>query len=97
MQQNNSIYLCPHVQDGHLGTFYQKSNLFFTLYLVGDLKLNLDQMMKQKETAVRSLTGGIAHLFKQNNVYIFYICFLFCFLISCLSHLEDLGECCLHH
>ena len=24
--------------------------------------------MKQKETAVNSLTGGIAHLFKQNKV-----------------------------
>lgn len=35
---------------------------------VGELKLNLGQMMKQKETAVKSLTGGIAHLFKQNKV-----------------------------
>jgi len=32
------------------------------------LKLNLDQMMKAKETAVKSLTGGIAHLFKSNKV-----------------------------
>ncbi|CAB4033638.1 dihydrolipoyl dehydrogenase, mitochondrial-like [Paramuricea clavata] len=35
---------------------------------VGELKLNLGQMMKQKETAVNSLTGGIAHLFKQNKI-----------------------------
>ena len=30
--------------------------------------LNLPQMMKAKETAVKSLTGGIAHLFKSNKV-----------------------------
>ena len=43
------------------------------LTLVGELKLNLGQMMKQKETAVKSLTSGIAHLFKQNKVSRFYI------------------------
>ncbi|XP_002740267.1 dihydrolipoyl dehydrogenase, mitochondrial-like [Saccoglossus kowalevskii] len=34
----------------------------------GDLKLNLDKMMEQKAGAVTALTGGIAHLFKQNKV-----------------------------
>lgn len=35
---------------------------------VSGVKLNLPQMMKAKETAVKSLTGGIAHLFKSNKV-----------------------------
>lgn len=35
---------------------------------VGDLKLNLPKMMEQKDSAVKALTGGIAHLFKQNGV-----------------------------
>ncbi|XP_046851728.1 dihydrolipoyl dehydrogenase, mitochondrial-like [Xenia sp. Carnegie-2017] len=35
---------------------------------VSGLTLNLDQMMNQKETAVKSLTGGIKQLFKQNKV-----------------------------
>ncbi|RWS12703.1 dihydrolipoyl dehydrogenase: mitochondrial-like isoform X1, partial [Dinothrombium tinctorium] len=33
-----------------------------------NLKLNLDALMKQKEAAVKGLTSGIAHLFKQNKV-----------------------------
>jgi len=33
-----------------------------------NLKLNLDTMMGAKSTAVKALTGGIAHLFKQNKV-----------------------------
>ncbi|XP_078727612.1 dihydrolipoyl dehydrogenase, mitochondrial isoform X2 [Lampetra fluviatilis] len=32
------------------------------------LKLNLEKMMEQKSGAVKALTGGIAHLFKQNKV-----------------------------
>ncbi|XP_055952185.1 dihydrolipoyl dehydrogenase, mitochondrial-like [Argiope bruennichi] len=32
------------------------------------VKLNLSKMMEQKSTAVKSLTSGIAHLFKQNKV-----------------------------
>lgn len=32
------------------------------------VKLNLEQMMSQKTKAVKALTGGIAHLFKQNKV-----------------------------
>ena len=35
---------------------------------VGDVKLNLKQMMKAKETSVSSLTKGIEYLFKKNNV-----------------------------
>jgi len=32
------------------------------------LKLNLQQMMSQKDGAVKALTGGIAHLFKKNGI-----------------------------
>ena len=35
---------------------------------VGDVKLNLPQMMKAKETSVAGLTKGIEFLFKKNNV-----------------------------
>jgi len=35
---------------------------------VGDVKLNLANMMKAKETSVSSLTKGIEFLFKKNNV-----------------------------
>lgn len=35
---------------------------------VGDVKLNLGQMMKAKETSVSGLTKGIEFLFKKNNV-----------------------------
>jgi dihydrolipoamide dehydrogenase len=35
---------------------------------VGDVKLNLQQMMKAKETSVSGLTKGIEFLFKKNNV-----------------------------
>jgi len=35
---------------------------------VSDVKLNLDQMMKAKETSVNGLTKGIEFLFKKNNV-----------------------------
>ena len=30
--------------------------------------MNLEKMMEQKSAAVKGLTGGIAHLFKQNKV-----------------------------
>ncbi|ESO02549.1 hypothetical protein HELRODRAFT_184998 [Helobdella robusta] len=33
-----------------------------------NLTLNLDKLMSQKVAAVKALTGGIAHLFKQNKV-----------------------------
>lgn len=35
---------------------------------VSGVSLNLGQMMKAKETSVKALTGGIAHLFKSNKV-----------------------------
>ncbi|XP_063783148.1 dihydrolipoyl dehydrogenase, mitochondrial [Pseudophryne corroboree] len=35
---------------------------------VTGIHLNLEKMMEQKSGAVKSLTGGIAHLFKQNKV-----------------------------
>ena len=35
---------------------------------MGEVKLNLEKMMEQKTTAVKTLTNGIAHLFKQNKV-----------------------------
>ena len=35
---------------------------------VGDVKLNLAQMMKSKDTAVSGLTKGVEFLFKKNNV-----------------------------
>ncbi|CAH8528140.1 unnamed protein product [Schistosoma rodhaini] len=35
---------------------------------IGSFKLNLPAMLKAKEKAVSSLTGGIAYLFKQNKV-----------------------------
>lgn len=35
---------------------------------VGDVKLNLTQMMKSKDTAVAGLTKGVEFLFKKNNV-----------------------------
>ncbi|KAJ8392265.1 hypothetical protein AAFF_G00078330 [Aldrovandia affinis] len=35
---------------------------------ISGLTLNLEKMMSQKSGAVKALTGGIAHLFKQNKV-----------------------------
>lgn len=35
---------------------------------VGQISLNLDQMMAAKSAAVKGLTGGVAHLLKQNKV-----------------------------
>uniref|UniRef100_A0A667GKA3 dihydrolipoyl dehydrogenase n=1 Tax=Lynx canadensis TaxID=61383 RepID=A0A667GKA3_LYNCA len=35
---------------------------------MSEVRLNLEKMMEQKSTAVKALTGGIAHLFKQNKV-----------------------------
>ena len=36
--------------------------------LVGDLRLDLEAMMKRKETVVRQLTNGIAGLFKKHRI-----------------------------
>ena len=38
------------------------------LIAVDNVRLNLDTFMNQKSGAVKALTGGIAHLFKQNKV-----------------------------
>ncbi|VFV38201.1 dihydrolipoyl mitochondrial [Lynx pardinus] len=35
---------------------------------MSEVHLNLEKMIEQKSTAVKALTGGIAHLFKQNKV-----------------------------
>lgn len=35
---------------------------------VGDVKLNLEQMMKAKDTSVESLTSGVEYLLKKNKV-----------------------------
>ncbi len=35
---------------------------------VSNLKLNLEKMMETKRDAVKGLTSGIAHLFKNNKV-----------------------------
>lgn len=35
---------------------------------IPEVRLNLEKMMEQKRSAVKALTGGIAHLFKQNKV-----------------------------
>ena len=40
----------------------------FNPFAVDNLRLNLDTMMATKSKAVKALTGGIAHLFKQNEV-----------------------------
>lgn len=43
-------------------------SIFVSLFLVQGISLNLEKMMAQKSGAVKALTGGIAHLFKQNKV-----------------------------
>lgn len=51
---------------------------------MSEVRLNLEKMMEQKSTAVKALTGGIAHLFKQNKVGVFNVHFfaLFCIYIK---------------
>lgn len=53
--------------------------------LVTGIRLNLEKMMEQKSGAVKALTGGIAHLFKQNKVGVMYICDFFFFFLICIS------------
>jgi dihydrolipoamide dehydrogenase len=36
---------------------------------VGEVRANLEQMMKQKEAAVNGLTRGVEGLFKKNKVH----------------------------
>jgi dihydrolipoamide dehydrogenase len=38
------------------------------VFLVQNVSLNLPVFMKQKEDAVKGLTGGVAYLFKSNKV-----------------------------
>lgn len=45
-----------------------KWQLRFLSASVSGISLNLEKMMAQKSGAVKALTGGIAHLFKQNKV-----------------------------
>lgn len=54
----------------------------FALILVTGLRLNLEKMMEQKSSAVKALTGGIAHLFKQNKVSWDYILRYIIFFLS---------------
>lgn len=44
------------------------SHIIIIITIVGEVKLNLPAMMKQKEDAVTQLTSGIAYLFKNNKV-----------------------------
>ncbi|ESO88886.1 hypothetical protein LOTGIDRAFT_219043 [Lottia gigantea] len=57
MLNNSHLYHMAKSQD------LQKRGIEFS-----DLKLNLDVMMDMKKNSVKALTGGIAHLFKQNKV-----------------------------
>jgi dihydrolipoamide dehydrogenase len=46
-----------------------ESFIIFNLFIpVENVKLDLEAMMAAKSGAVKALTGGIAHLFKQNKV-----------------------------
>src|SRR5690348_12327459 len=47
----------------HAKTKFQKHGI-----MVGEVKLDLGQMMKRKDAVVRQLTGGIGGLFKKNKV-----------------------------
>ena len=40
----------------------------FNPFAVDNVRFNLDTMMATKSKAVKALTDGIAHLFKQNEV-----------------------------
>lgn len=54
----------------YINTAMPDGVFFFTL--VTGIRLNLEKMMEQKSSAVKALTGGIAHLFKQNKVSLGY-------------------------
>lgn len=43
-------------------------HIIFTLFQVDNVRVNLDKLMGAKDKAVTALTGGIAHLFKNNKV-----------------------------
>lgn len=52
-----------------------KSGMLHWSFLISvtGIRLNLEKMMEQKSGAVKALTGGIAHLFKQNKVSLDYL------------------------
>lgn len=50
------------------GTWSKNINKISCLLAVGDVSLDLDALMETKKSAVKSLTGGIAMLFKSNKV-----------------------------
>lgn len=51
--------------------------MIILFHIVGDVKLNLGGMMKQKEEAVKQLTSGIAYLFKNNKVILLSVNLLY--------------------
>jgi dihydrolipoamide dehydrogenase len=56
----------------NLSENYQKAKNFSKLGIeVGEIKLNLDKMMKNKEKAVTVLTKGVEFLFKKNKITYF--------------------------
>lgn len=54
------LVTCRYARYAHPGVFIAR--------IVGNVTLNLDQMLKAKEESVNSLTKGIEFLFKQNKV-----------------------------
>lgn len=52
--------------------FHARTKLSKHGVMVGDVKLDLPQMMKRKDDVVRQLTNGIAGLFKKNKVEAVY-------------------------
>ena len=56
----------------NLSENFQKANNFSKVGIeIGDIKLNLDKMMKNKDKAVTVLTKGVEFLFKKNKVSYF--------------------------
>ncbi|CAH8503042.1 unnamed protein product [Schistosoma guineensis] len=56
------------LNNSHLYQLVNSSEMQHRGIDIGSFKLNLPAMLKAKEKAVSSLTGGIAYLFKQNKV-----------------------------
>ena len=53
----------------NLSEYFLKAKKFSSLGIeVGEIKLNLDKMMKNKDKAVTILTKGVEFLFKKNNI-----------------------------
>lgn len=50
--------------------FYAARNKFSKhgIQITGDIKIDIEQMMKRKDAVVRQLTGGVATLFKKNKI-----------------------------